>query len=114
VHVDDVVSALERCGNDLRARDQIFNLSNDCALFEIVDAIASEFNVKLITLALPEKLLRLLVQLTSWSKKMPLTQERIYSLMRQTRYSTAKLKELLDFEPKCHIPDVAISIVKVV
>ncbi|MDO9125232.1 NAD(P)-dependent oxidoreductase [Methylotenera sp.] len=104
IHVDDVVSALMLCGTDLRARGQVFNLSNDCALSEIVSAIAKASGFKAPNLCVPENLLRFIVKLTSWLVRIPLTQDRIDALVRHTHYPTTKIKEVLDFVPQHDIP----------
>lgn len=104
IHVDDVVTALILCGNDLRARGQVFNLSNDCALSEIVYAVAQASEVKAPSLCVPEIPLRFLVKLISWLAHIPLTQERIDALVRRTYYPATKIKETLGFVPQYAIP----------
>ena len=106
IHVGDVVSALMLCGSDLRARGQVFNLSNDCALSEIVSAVAARLKVKPSNLCIPEMPLRILVKLMSWIPGMPLTQERIDALVRHTYYPSNKIKDMLGFVPKRDIPSV--------
>lgn len=109
IHLDDVVEALLLCGADLRARGQIFNLSNDCLLSEIVDAVSQASNVKSPTLCVPEKPLRLLVKLISSLTSIPLTQARIDSLVRYRFYPHAKIEQVLGFVPKHDIPDAIAS-----
>jgi nucleoside-diphosphate-sugar epimerase len=104
IHVDDVVAALMLCGSDLRARGQIFNLSNDCKLSEIVNAVAKASGFKQLNICIPEKPLRFLVKLITSIVHIPLTQERIDALVRHTYYPTSKIKEVLSFVPKYDIP----------
>lgn len=40
VHVDDVVEALLLCAFEERAKNQIFNISNDCTQESLVEAMA--------------------------------------------------------------------------
>lgn len=104
IHVDDVVDALILCGTDLRARGQVFNLSNDCNLSEIVSAVATAAGIKPPSLCLPEKPIRFLVKTLSPIKNIPLTAQRIDALVKNTYYPTQKIKDLLDFTPKYNIP----------
>lgn len=112
IHVDDVVAALMLCGTDLRAIGQVFNLSNDCKLSEIVSAVAKSSGVKPPNLCVPEMPLRILVKLLSPILHIPLTQERIDALVRGTYYPATKIKDFLGFVPQYNIPSVAASIFK--
>lgn len=104
IHVDDVVAALVLCGTAARARGEVFNLSNDCLLAEIVDAVSCAAGQSPPALCVPEGLLRLMVRLLSGMPGMPLTQERIDALVRRTRYPTQKIESLLGFTPGYAIP----------
>lgn len=104
IHVDDVVAALILCGSDLRARGQIFNLSNDCRLYEIVNAVAKASGFRQLNICIPEKPLRFLVKLITSIVHTPLTQERIDALVMHTYYPSSKIKEVLGFVPKYDIP----------
>lgn len=104
IHVDDVVAALILCGTDSRARGQVFNLSNDCLLSEIVSAVAKASGFKPPCLCVPETLLRIIVKITSWLKYMPVTQDRINALVRHTYYPSTKIKDVLGFVPQYNIP----------
>lgn len=109
IHVNDVAAALVLCGNDSRARGQIFNLSNDCALSEIIYAVSSASGHKPPSLCIPETPLRFLVKSISWLRRIPLTQERIDALVRHTYYPAAKIKETLGFVPQYAIPSEVAS-----
>lgn len=104
IHVDDVADALVLCGSDARARGHVFNLSNDCLLSEIVDAVAKKAGITSPTLCIPEKPIRLLAKFFSLMGKTALTQSRIDALMKRTRYPNKKIKELLGFSPRHFIP----------
>lgn len=110
IHVDDVVGALVLCGNDLRARGQVFNLSNDCMLSEIVNAVAQASGFNQSNICIPEKPLRFLVKLVSSIIKTPLTQDRIDALVRRTYYPSDKIREVLGFVPQCAIPSAVSKI----
>jgi nucleoside-diphosphate-sugar epimerase len=107
IHLNDVVTALLLCGEDRRAQGQVFNLSNDCILSEMVDMIAKSSGVKPPILCLPEKPLRLCVKFISMMVRIPLTQERIDALVRHTSYSPQKLRNILGFVPNHNIPAAA-------
>ncbi|MET3107580.1 nucleoside-diphosphate-sugar epimerase [Oxalobacteraceae bacterium GrIS 2.11] len=104
VHVDDVVDALVLCGTDVRAKGQIFNLSNDCKLSEVVAAVAQRAGIAAPTLCVPERLLRVLVNVFSYAGKIPLTQDRIDAMVKRTRYSNEKIAKVLGYTPSRSIP----------
>jgi nucleoside-diphosphate-sugar epimerase len=107
VHLDDVVAALLLCGTDTRAKGQVFNLSNDCALSDMVGMIAKTSGIKPPNVCVPEWPLRLFVKLTSPLVRTPLTQDRIDALVRHTYYPANKLRDVLGFVPKHDIPAAA-------
>jgi nucleoside-diphosphate-sugar epimerase len=104
VHVDDVVEVLLRCGTDHRAKGEIFNISNDCLLEEMVEGIASALGVKPPRLRLPESFVRVASRVTAKIPRIPLTQERINALVGRTRYPYLKLEQVLDFTPRVFVP----------
>ena len=104
VHVDDVVAALVLCGSHADARGHIFNLSNDCLLANIVDAVARHNNLPSPTLCLPELPVRIAARLGSLVAHTPLTQERIDALVKRTCYPTTKIESRLGYVSKFFIP----------
>jgi len=104
IHVNDVVAALILCGNDARAKGQVFNLSNDCALSEIVNAVAVSVSITPPQLCVPEWPLRLLAKLMSRKMGFPLSQARIDALVRHTSYPVTKIQTMLGFVPHYSIP----------
>lgn len=105
VHVHDVVEVLRRCGTDPRAKGEIFNVSNDCLLEEMMRSIACSLGVKTPSLRLPESFVRGVVRVAAKVTHVPLTQERISGLVRRTRYPTFKLERVLGFTPQIPVPD---------
>jgi nucleoside-diphosphate-sugar epimerase len=105
VHVDDVVSALILCGFDERARGEIFNISNDCSLRELIEGIAHTLSVPVPSLRVPKIFVRYLVAVLSFFTKGLITQERVNALTSRTRYPTTKLKQKLDFTPEKYVPE---------
>ena len=104
VHVQDVVSALVWCLNNPAATNQIFNLSNDCRLSQIVDSVLHEQRVSSNLLCLPEWFLRVSTRVLTKTGKWPLTDSRIDALISQTTYPTTKI-EALGFKAKKSIPN---------
>ena len=102
----DEKSREPQCGSDARAKGQIFNLSNDCMLSEIVDAVSRHAGMKPTRLCVPERPLRMLVNFFSLFGKTPLTQERIDAMVKRTRYPSQKIKEILGFCPNHSIPNL--------
>ncbi len=104
VHVSDVVRALMMCAVDTGAKGQIFILSNDCLLSEVIDSMAQAYNVSKPWVKLPEGVLRLLVRLTSPFIKLPLTHERMDELVKRVGYSSTKIQKTIGFEFEKTIP----------
>jgi nucleoside-diphosphate-sugar epimerase len=109
VHVNDVVSALVLCAESQSAKGQIFNLSNDCLLSDIVQAVSDSNRIDSKRLVLPEYFVRLVVRCITRFIKFPLTTNRIDSLVSRTFYSNDKIKTTLNFSPRYLIPDFCVE-----
>lgn len=105
VHVDDVVAVLLRCASDNQARGEVFNVSNDCLLEELVSGIAQNLGVPPPTLRLPETLIRPAVSLAMKFSSLPLSPERIDALVARTKYPATKLESRLGYEFKAAVSD---------
>lgn len=112
VHVNDVVRALILCAESQLAKGQVFNLSNDCLLSDIVEAVSHSNLMSSKRLVLPEFFVRLIVGCVSRFINFPLTSSRIDSLVSRTFYSSDKIKTTLSFSPKCLIPEFSIEYLK--
>jgi nucleoside-diphosphate-sugar epimerase len=112
IHIDDVVSALLLCSYSPKATNQIFNLSNDCKLSDIVLTLFSDKKMKHKNLIVPEWLVRFLVSIVPSFFNLPLTQNRIDALVSKTYYSNSKIERLLKFSPKRCIPEFAVEYMK--
>jgi len=104
VHVDDVVDVLIKAGIDERAKNNIYNVSNDCPLEALINGLADATGVPYPKYRFPEFLVRMGAYFTRFIMSAPVTQERIDSLVSQTTYSTEKLKTELGFVPKRSVP----------
>lgn len=99
VHVDDVAEALTLCGFDPNAKNQVFNLSNDCPQENVLDAMAIALGTSEPKIRMNEQLVRFFVFLFSWLKWFPLKKSRVDALVNRTHYSNDKIHKLLDFIP---------------
>lgn len=104
IHVDDVVSALMLCGFDSRAKGEVFNISNDCLLREVMEGIAESLAVPAPWIKLPESLVRLVVSVASLVTDGLVTQERVNALTARTRYPYTKIEKTLGFVPGKYVP----------
>ena len=110
IHVDDVVEALLLCVTEAAARGQIFNLSNDCLLTDIVVAIARHHGRQPPTLHVPQWPLRLALRLFGSWLKLPLSLSRIDAMVRRTHYPHQKILRQLGFLPRHVIPATMVSL----
>lgn len=97
VHVNDVVAALVKCAFDPSAKGQIYNLSSDCSLEELVAEIASALGVRPPWGRCPEMLIRTLVDLIEGKVSLPLSRSRIDAVVSRTRYPANKISSELGF-----------------
>ena len=114
IHVDDVVDALIVCASNKKACNQIFNLSNDCNLSEIVNTVAHFSGFSPNFLCLPEKPLRFFICVLSRFIRLPLTKARVDALVSRTTYPYTKIKDVLGFIPKKSIPEFAVEYLKII
>ncbi len=112
IHIDDVVSALFLCSRSSSAVNQIFNLSNDCKLSDIVLSLSLHKKMKHKRIVVPEWMARFVVGVSPNFFKLPLTQSRVNVLVSRTYYPNTKIKRLLKFLPKRSIPEFAVEYMK--
>jgi len=105
VHVEDVVRALVLCATDVRAKNRIYIVSNDCMLREVVIAMAKRYQVRCPRLVIPAWLARLSVTFFSSIPKFPLTTGRVDALVSKVSYSNELIKAELGFTTIFDIPD---------
>jgi nucleoside-diphosphate-sugar epimerase len=109
IHVDDVVNALILCGFHKQAKNEIFNLSNDCGLNVMVESVLQLYSKKDNFLCLPEGMVRVAIKILSVLFKLPLTDKRVDALVSKTRYCCDKIETKLDFQVSVDIPSFAQS-----
>ncbi|PJK34024.1 nucleoside-diphosphate sugar epimerase [Pseudomonas sp. S10E 269] len=105
IHVDDVVSALYKCATNPRAKGQVFNLSNDCMMPELIAGMARAQGVSTPGLVVPEFMVRLAVAIISPLTRGRITQKRVDALVSHTSYPAQKAMDLLEFAPGKPVPD---------
>lgn len=110
VHVDDVVRALVVCASSPNAIGKIYNLSNDCPLSELVNAVADSYGRNRPRLVVPESLVRLLTYVFERRSFWPLTPSRIDALVSRTRYPADLIRRELGFEFSRPVPVSALEL----
>jgi nucleoside-diphosphate-sugar epimerase len=97
VHVDDVVKALLICGTDARAKNQIYNLSDNYELEYLVKNIAHQLGVREPRLRIPTSLIRHPLDLFTKLVKPLIHIPSLNVLLLRTSYSTQKIETQLEF-----------------
>jgi nucleoside-diphosphate-sugar epimerase len=110
VHVDDVARALAACAGSPNAIGKIYNLSNDCSLSELVNAVADAYGRSRPHLVVPESLVRLLTHVFEGRSFWPLTSSRIDALVSRTRYPADLIRRELGFEFSRPVPVSALEL----
>jgi nucleoside-diphosphate-sugar epimerase len=103
VHVDDVVCAMTLSSKKTAAYNQTFIVSNDCKFSDFINVIADTFSVPRPRWVLNELILRKFITIVGRWVKLPISNEHIDVMMRQTYYSNAKLKKCLNWSPKASV-----------
>ena len=112
VHVDDVVEAMILCGTNPHARGEIFNISNDCLLEEMIGAMGKTFGKTTPSIRVPEFLVRALVHSIGKIFPLPLSSSRIDVFVSRTQYPNEKLKRVLGFSPRISVVSSIGEVVK--
>jgi nucleoside-diphosphate-sugar epimerase len=110
VHVEDVVDALMLCAFDGRAKNLIFNISNDVRFVDFINAVADRTGSARPRIRVPAWCVRLPVWLATKVINLPITSSRIDALVTQTRYPANRLNEVLGYIPGrsiiSHVDDI--------
>jgi nucleoside-diphosphate-sugar epimerase len=110
VHVDDVARALVACASNPNAVGKVYNLSNDCHLADLVNAVADAYGRSRPHLVVPESLMRLLTHVFEGRSFWPLTSSRIDALVSRTRYPADLIRRELGFEFSRPVPVSALEL----
>lgn len=100
IHINDVVTALILVMGNKSAFNEIFIISNDMYLEDIVKVIRREFNIYYPIFSIPKFFLILLITFLGGLFKLPLTISRIHALSNLTSYSSHKISAALNFSPQ--------------
>jgi nucleoside-diphosphate-sugar epimerase len=111
VHIDDVIEAMILCSELPSTNGEIYIISSDCFLDDLIKKISFELGCKNPKLRLPVMLIRGVIYLFSGLKSFPLTKRRIDSLVSRTSYSSKKITKDLNFQFKHEFPDAIAEIV---
>lgn len=112
VHIDDVIHSILLCIRSSKSRNQIFNLSNDCKLSDIVSEVLNYCGFKNFSLCIPEKVVRFFVFILNRFIRLSLSKNRIDALVSRTTYPTKKIEKVLGYIPTRNIPDFAVEYLK--
>ena len=97
VHVDVVVEALLACGFHARARNKIYNLSDDSTIESLIQEITHSIRVKKPRLRMPYQLIISIVGFFGPHINLPLTISRINALASRTSYPADLIINELNF-----------------
>lgn len=116
IHIDDVIHVLVQSVFSERMQNEVYNVSNDCSVEEMIGAIASGAGicpprVRSPRMRLPEQPLRLLLRLLPGSLAGPLTIERLNALVSRTTYPSRKLSSHIGYKPTRPVPETLAAIV---
>lgn len=110
VHVDDVARALVACASNPNAVGRVYNLSNDCRLADLVNAVADASGRSRPRLLVPESLVRTVSSTFEGRSFWPLTSSRIDALVSRTSYPADLIKRELGFEFSRPVPVSALEL----
>ncbi|QWE18973.1 NAD-dependent epimerase/dehydratase family protein [Polynucleobacter corsicus] len=105
IHVDDVCNAIIKCLFNEAAKNQIFNLSNDCSQQDLITSIARLSGIRSPSLHINRTILLLATKIIEPFLRLPLTRSRIRSLTSKNFYSTDKIEKILNFKPEYKLTD---------
>ena len=98
VHVDDVVNAMICISCNLKSRNEIFNLSNDCSWEALIIQISTFLKVKTLPIRIPYKFVQIPFYLIKLLFGMFIKIPQIDTFVFRTSYSTKKIECFLDFK----------------
>lgn len=103
IHVDDVCNAIIKCLFNDAAKNQVFNLSNDCTQKDLITSIARLSGVRSPSLHINRTILLLTTKILEPFVRLPLTRSRIRSLTSKNIYCTDKIEKILNLKPEYNV-----------
>jgi len=111
IHVDNVVHALVLCGENPKAKGQIYNLSDHVFIEQFIFDIAKELKVSTPNTRLPELPVRMAVKFFEKIPGFPLSDSRVDALTGRAVYLSDKIKTDLGYS---HIVSIEAGVREVV
>ena len=99
-----------KCISSEVAKNQIFNLSSDILMSDLVKNISEFLGVKNPQIKLPLSMVNFFLYLFEGRIRTPLTRSRVNALINKTSYSTEKLQKLLGFKLTKPMPFGALDV----
>jgi nucleoside-diphosphate-sugar epimerase len=100
IHVDDVCNAIIKFLFNDKAKNEIFNLSNDCIQEDVINSIAVLTGIRRPSLHINPAMLASAVDILEPFIKLPVTRSRIRALTSKNMYSFDKIEKMLNFKPE--------------
>jgi len=111
IHIDDVTGVILKCIFSPAAINQIFNISSDFPMQDLVKEISLCISVNIPKLRVPLTLMRLFLFIFEGRIKMPISTARVNALVNKTRYPIDKLHKLLEYNLTKPMPFGAVDII---
>lgn len=113
VGVADVVNAILHTLSNTKAYNETFIVSNDCKFNDAIDVMADTLKTSRPNAVLSELFVRIMIKLLGKLVKLPISNNQIDVMMRQTNYSNEKLKTQLKWSPLGSVLDQLASYVEI-
>jgi nucleoside-diphosphate-sugar epimerase len=114
VHVNDVVAALLMLATNARAKGEIYNLSYDCTIEELINYTASLLHVGKPRIRIPRPLIRIPIGMLSALLNRWVHIPKLDALFLRTRYPTNKIESELGFIFTMPLPNAIEEMTKIV
>lgn len=110
IYVDDVCNAIIECLYNDNAKNEVFNLSNDCQQEELINSIALLCNVSQPKIHISANMLMPAIRILEPFFSLPLTSSRVRAMTSKNKYNTSKIETLLNFKPQHSISEKIIEL----
>jgi len=112
VHISDLVFFIVSSINNFKAQNEIYNITNNEKLSDVIEKISDCLNRKPPTLCLNEKFVRFIVFTFSLFVNLPLKNSNIDFFVSKRIFSIEKLKKTYKSEPKIFLVNKIFEIIK--
>lgn len=111
VHEDNIVEALLLCGTHPQAKSKTYNVSQNCTIERMIDAIAAALGTPSPRMRIPPTLARLAAQVGRVLPGFPLTPGRVAALTSRVNYPTERIERELQYRNGKSIEDAVRQLV---